>query len=218
MAGFTAGGATTTATKIADFPQSNFFNGMTPLQPGAGGNTLLIADSGAGAVWSLNVDTGATRKIITDPLMAPTSGADPAIGINGLKVRAQTLYFSNSDQGLIGNLSLNADGSAKGPATTVVRNAPGGDDFQLDLYGNMFMAGNDELGFHGVSEGTQGPPDTVSNSPLLVGSIAVEFGRLPSDNSSVFVSTNGGQAQYISKNFTNPGRIVKVDVLAAGWP
>lgn len=211
-----AGGAAA-ATKIADFPQSVFLNGMTALSP-VGGNTLLIADSGAGAVYSLNVDSRAVRKIITDPLMAPTSGASLAIGINGLKVSGQTLYFSSTDQALLGKVALNADGSATGAATAVVRNATGADDFQLDVSGNLFIAGNNELRFHGVQEGAGGPPNVVSNSTLLAGSTAVEFGRLSSDQASVYVSTNGGLAQYFTKVFTDPGKIVKVDVLAAGWP
>lgn len=216
MAGFAAGGSTAAATKIADFPQSVFLNGITSLQPA--GNTLLIADSGAGAVYSLNVDTGAVRKVIADPLMAPTAGANPATGINGVKVRGQTLYFSNTDQTLLGKVALNADGSAAGAATAVVRNATGADDFQLDTLGNLFIAGDSELRFHGVQEGAGGPPDVVSTSSLLAGSTAVEFGRLPTDLASVYVSTNGGQAQYFTKVFTDPGKIVKVDVLAAGWP
>lgn len=216
MAGFTAGGAPAAATKIADFPESKSFNGITPLQPG-GGNTLLVADSVAGAVYSLNVATKAVSKIITDPLMAPGATSFP-VGVNGVKVRDQVLYFSNTDQALLGKVALNADGSAKGPATVVVRNATATDDFQLDPLGNIFIAGNNELRFHGTWEGADGPPDVVSNSSLLAGSTAVEFGRLPTDQSDVYVSTNGGEAQYFSKDFTVPGRIVKVDVLAAGWP
>ena len=217
MAGFAAGGTPIAAAKIADLPQSVFLNGMTALEP-VGGNTLLIADSGAGAVWSLNVDTRAVSKIITDPLMSPTSGADPASGINGVKVRDQTLYFSNTDQQLIGKVALNANGSARGSATIVVGNAPGADDFQLDVLGNLFIAGDNELRFHGTVEGTGGPPDVVTNSSLVAGSTAVEFGRLATDLASVYVSTNGGQGQYFSREFTNPGEIVRVDVLAAGWP
>lgn len=216
MAGFTAGGTPTVATKIADFPQALTLNGMTALQP-SGGDTLLIADSGAGAVWSLNVSNGAVDKIITDPLMAPASGAVLALGINGLKVYNQNLYFSNTDQGLLGQVQLNADGSAKGPATVVVRNAPGADDFQLDLLGDLFIAGDDELRFDGILESAGGPPDVVSNSSLLAGSTAVQFGRLPTDLASVYVTTHGGLAQYVSNQFTNPGKIVKVDVVAAGW-
>ena len=216
MAGFTAGGAPTTATKVADFPQSVFLNGMTTLENGDA-NTLLIADSGAGAVWSLNVSTGAVDKVITDPLMAPTSGPTPPIGINGVKVRDQSLYFSNTDQGLLGKVDLNADGSAKGPAVTVLGNTSGVDDFQFDLLGDIFIAGNNAVRFHGASEGASGSPLVVTNSSLVVGSTAAVFGRLQSDLGSVYVTTNGGQAQYISKQFTNPGRIVRVDVSAAGW-
>lgn len=217
MAGFTAGGSPAAASKIADFPQSVFFNGITTLEPIGAGNTLLIADSGAGAVWSLNVATRAVRKIITDPLMAPTIGAALAIGINGLKVRNGTLYFTNTNQALVGAVALNANGSAKGAATVVVRNATSPDDLQLDVFRNFFIAGNNELRFHGTSESAAGPPAVVSNSSLLEGSTAVEFGRLSTDVASVYVSTNGGQAQYISKQFTDPGKIVRADVLAAGW-
>ena len=114
-------------------------------------------------------------------------------------------------------MQLNADGSAKGPATVVVRNAPGADDFQLDLLGDLFIAGDDELRFDGILESAGGPPDVVSNSSLLAGSTAVQFGRLPTDLASVYVTTHGGLAQYVSNQFTNPGKIVKVDVVAAGW-
>ena len=215
MAGFTAGGAPAAAAKIADFPQSNNLNGMTPL---GDGNTLLIADAGAGAVWSLNVHTGAVEKIITDPLMAPTSGATPPIGINGLKVRDQSLYFTNTDQALIAKVDLNNDGSAKGPAVTVFKNATGADDFQFDARGDMFIAGNDEVRFRGGLDGSSGARSVVvTNSSLVVGSTAAAFGRLPGDEGSLYVSTNGGTAQYVSGQLTNPGRIVKVDVSAAGW-
>lgn len=213
LAGFTAGGAPASATKIADFPESIFLNGMTAF----GGNTLLIADSSAGVVYRLNVNTGAVAKI-TDPLIQPTPGANPALGVNGVKVRNGSLYFSNTDQALLGKIALNADGSAQGPGTVVVGNVPANDDFQFDVLGNIFIAGNNELRFHGILEGSGGPPDVVSNSSLLAGSTSVEFGRLPTDLASVYVGTNGGQAQFISKQFTNPGKIVRADVLAAGWP
>ena len=149
--------------------------------------------------------------------MAPTIGAALAIGINGLKVRNGTLYFTNTNQALVGAVALNANGSAKGAATVVVRNATSPDDLQLDVFRNFFIAGNNELRFHGTSESAAGPPAVVSNSSLLEGSTAVEFGRLSTDVASVYVSTNGGQAQYISKQFTDPGKIVRADVLAAGW-
>ena len=216
MAGFTAGGSPAAATKVADFPQSNNLNGMTPLGNGDE-DTLLIADAGAGAVWSLNVHTGAVKKAITDPLMAPTSGATPPIGINGVKVRDQSLYFTNTDQGLVGKVNLNADGEATGPAVTVVENATSADDFQFDSRGDLFMAGDDELRFRGGLNGSSSAPVVVTNSSLVVGSTAVAFGRLPGDLGSLYVTTNGGTAQYVSGQLTNPGRIVKVDVSAAGW-
>ena len=196
-------GPTPSATKIADFPNSVFFNGMTS----ANQNILLIADSRASAVVTLNLANKAIGKI-TDPLMAGlTTGED--IGVNGVKTRQGTLYFTNLDQGLYAEIPLNYAGTASTAAAKTVSNLPSPDDFQFDSAGDSYFAGNNELRSRAA---VNGAVTTVSNSSLLVGSTAVEFGRLSSDHNSAYVTTNGGAAQYETKVFTTPGRVVKVNV------
>ncbi|KAA6415127.1 MAG: hypothetical protein FRX48_01879 [Lasallia pustulata] len=189
-------------TKVADFPQVVAFNGMTTFN-----GFLLIADSGAGAVWSLNVNNGQKSKVISDPLMKPTSAVGPT-GVNGIKVRDNTLYFTNTNQAIWAQVALNSDGTAAGSATVVVPNFVAGDDFQFDYIGDALFAGNNELRARAV---TGGSVVTASTDALLVGSTACEFGRTGSDWSSLYVSTNGGINGYLTGTFTQPGRVVRVD-------
>lgn len=194
--------SSTTVTKVADFPQVNTFNGMT-----AYNGFLLIADSGLGAVWSLNVNNGQTKKVMADPLMAPTSTVAPT-GVNGIKVRGNNLYFTNTNQAIWAKIPINPDGTAAGSASIVVPNFIGGDDFQFDYIGDPFFAGNNQLR---VRASWGGDVVVASNDMLLSGSTACEFGRTSSDGASLYVSTNGGIAGYVTGAFTQPGRVVRVD-------
>ena len=200
----TSGAPTPSATKVADFPDSIFFNGMTS----ANQDILLIADSRAGAVVSLNVANKATGNI-TDPLMTGNATGED-LGVNGVKTRQGTLYFTNTDQALYAEMPLNSAGTASTAAGKVVlSNLPSLDDFQFDPAGDTYFAGNNELRSRAADDGAVA---TVSNSSLLVGSTAVEFGRLSDDQDSVYVTTNGGTEQYETSVFTTPGRVVKVSV------
>lgn len=190
-----------TVSKVADFPQVNSFNGMTPHN-----GLLLIADSGAGAVWSLNVNNGQTMKVIADPLMAPT--ASPPTGVNGIKVRNNFLYFTNSNQAIWAKIPINGDGTPAGSSTIEIPNFTATDDFQFDYIGDPVFAGNNKLRARSVLGGAVVP---VSTDALLSGSTACKFGRTWSDWPSLYVSTNGGIAGYVSGTFTQPGRVVRVD-------
>ena len=206
MNGYRPGGATPTAHKVADFPTSQYLNGMVPHSPSS--TLLLIADSRVGVLFTLDVASGAVKEAIMDPLMAPTAtGID--VGINGVKVRHGHLYFTNTDQALLAKEALNAQGGPAAKAKAIASNLTALDDFQFDCLGNQFIAGNNELRYRPAAGGAV---TVLSTSGLLNGSTAVQFGRLESDRKSAYVSTSGGKPQYVTKVYTTPGRIVRVDV------
>ena len=196
-----ASGTQAAVSKIADFPESNTLNGMTTLDS----CNVLIADSGLGAVWKLNVDTGATCKVISDPLMDPNPAAGaPPLGINGVQVKNSTLYFTNTDQAIYASIPINTEGTATGPAETLTTNIVSVDDFGFAPTGIQLFAGNSEL--RRVPPGG-GDVDAVSDNPLFAGSTAVKI----NEKVVAFVTTNGGIEQYRSRVFTNPGKLVSVD-------
>lgn len=66
---FTSGTPVTSLLKKV--PESGFFNGLTNFN----NDTILIGDASKGAVWSMNVNTGAYSQVIQDAAMAPAANA-----------------------------------------------------------------------------------------------------------------------------------------------
>ena len=190
-------------SKVANFPQGKELNGVTVLDTAQ--NLLGIADSAAGLVWSLNVQTAVVSQIIMDKSMSPDAAVAPT-GINGVKVRGNNLYFTNTNQNTYNSIPINSTGYATGPASTLsTLTSP--DDFQFDNHGLAYFAGNDTIR-KGAAAG--GPISVFSNSPLVEGSTACQFGRTSSDTRTLYVTTNGGIDQYVTGNFTNPGKVVAI--------
>ncbi|KAL9118931.1 MAG: hypothetical protein Q9187_004513 [Circinaria calcarea] len=196
--------------KITDLPDSGMANGMVLLDPRAG--LLLIADSSRGIVWRVDVTTGDAKIVIDDPLMKPTTS--PPIGVNGLRIYHRMLYFTNSNAATLNRIPIHADGTPAGRAEVISSEIPG-DDFVLDGKGNAFVAElNDQLGF---------VPRRGGNQTVLVGlkgPTAVQWGRSEVDRErgSLYVSTNGGAAAYLSGNFSGVlgGAVIRVDA-GSGW-
>ncbi|KAJ7829459.1 hypothetical protein B0H13DRAFT_1487391, partial [Mycena leptocephala] len=101
----TSGGAPA-PRRAARIPQSTLIDGLSTV-PGHP-DLVLAADSILGAAYEVNVRTGAVHVLIQDPAMAPGGpGAPlPALGINGLHVRAGLLYFTNTQLGIFARVPL----------------------------------------------------------------------------------------------------------------
>jgi hypothetical protein len=64
-------GGAPVASVLQKVPESGFFNGITAFS----NDTILIGDASKGAVWSMNVNTGAYSIAIQDTTMAPPANA-----------------------------------------------------------------------------------------------------------------------------------------------
>ncbi|KAL8763267.1 MAG: hypothetical protein Q9184_000907 [Pyrenodesmia sp. 2 TL-2023] len=205
--------------KVADFPNSTFLNGATLLSRDRG--EILIADSGAGSVWKLNVRTGATTKVIADdPLLKPKPGSKPTNGINGVRIRNGVLYFTNSNFETFNRIPLNADGSAAVPASTIASGVAG-DDFALDARGHAYVALTVENEVAKV-EVPRGKVTVLAGSPedqvTIAGPTSAAFGRTVLDKKSLYVVSTGGVQGYINAgNFTVGGRVSKIDLGLYGY-
>ncbi|KAJ7155086.1 hypothetical protein C8R46DRAFT_1196634 [Mycena filopes] len=132
--------------EIGALPQIPLANGLTAL-PGAP-DVLLCADSLSGAVWQLDARTGAARVAIEDATMLP-DGPPPATGINGLHIRSNYLYFTNSQLGTFSRVALGFKGGKVTAAGAVQRLATvpqiagkdqqQPDDFALDARGRAWV-------------------------------------------------------------------------------
>jgi hypothetical protein len=197
--------STAKVAKIADIPEAKFLNGMTTLDQG--GN-VLISDSVAGVVWRLNTRTGDRKIVIDDPLMKPAPGPI-VLGINGIQIRNNALFFTNFFGFTFNRVPINPDGTAAAAASVVAKNGIG-DDFTFDRAGNAFVAQNPFNTLQKITpEGTVTVVAGSQNSTELVGPTAAQFGQ---DKSTLYITTNGGLAGPVNGTFTEGGKVVAIDL------
>lgn len=86
-------------SKVAGITPGVSLNGMAVLNKAKG--LVVIGDAGGGAVFTLNVRTGAFVKTMDDPTMKPVT----RLGINGMKY----LYYATTDQLIFSRIPINSD-------------------------------------------------------------------------------------------------------------
>lgn len=105
-------------------PDARFLNGLVDL----GADHVLVADSLAGVIWLYRPSTGAISEWLRAPELATDpSATDPRPGANGLKLRGDWLYVSNSSRGTIYRIRV-ADRTPEGALSVFARTGPV-DDF-----------------------------------------------------------------------------------------
>ncbi|KAL9608313.1 MAG: hypothetical protein Q9167_006852 [Letrouitia subvulpina] len=208
-------------SKVVDIPQAIFLNGLTVLNPVKG--VLLIADSGAGVVWSLDVHSKKVAIAINDTTMAP-SGDSIAIGINGLHTVGNELFYTNTNRLSFNKIPIDlATGMATGPGVVLTTNsdlAP--DDFTTDFEQNAWVASNANNQLVLLPGALNPSADSVPvkivagtrDSTTVAGLTAAQFGTTAKDlkRGSLYVTTTGGLLQYIHRNWTTGGTVSRVDL------
>lgn len=179
--------------KITDIPEAYFLNGLTVLNEKE--KTVLVSDSGLGVVWLVDLDTGRYHIALDDPTMKhPANGTTAAstLGINGIHIRADYVYYTNSGQELFVKLRIHPNGTQAGAAQILVANYFG-DDFAFDHIGNAYVTEDPGNALYKVT-----PSGEVSvvlggaNESLIEGDTAAQFGRTPIDRDVLYITTNGG--------------------------
>jgi hypothetical protein len=176
---------------------STIFNGIAAI-PGT--DLVLAADSALGAVWRVNIRTGAYGIAFSDSLLAPL-GTDPGtnLGINGIRVSAngKWVYFANSAQGFFGRVPISRCGEKVGNVEVIASvGIPTGvagvhfDDFALDGEDKAWIATHPSDVIE-VQVG-KGIVADIQNSTLLLNPTSAAFGRGAERERRTLYVTNGG--------------------------
>ena len=171
---------------------------------------VLAADTLKGVVWAVNVLTGDSSVLISDPLMAHEEGPYP--GLNGLKIFEDTLYFTNSYQTIFGKVPMNPNGTAAGPGVIVAQaQKTDFDDFAFNSQGEAFLVNGPTDTVSTVdSDGTQTVIAGQAGSTDIGEPTAAQFGRTLLDNDVLYVTTAGGLGSPIGRNQIIGGQLVAV--------
>ena len=181
---------------VTQILNSTIFNGLVrhPTNP----RLLLAADSALGAVWRVDLLTGAYGVAFTSPLLTPTGTTWEGLhlGINGLTASGNTLYFTNSAQKFFGKVSINSQGQPTGNIQIISNSTAAAanvvyDDIALDKKGNAWIASHPDYAV-GVklSNGNQW---VIEDSVKLLNPTAAAFGRGSPRQEKTLYITNGGE-------------------------
>ena len=167
---------------------------------------LLVSDFGLGVIYSVNIDTGAVEVAINS-----TYTRYNGYQVNGLKIRKQKLYFTNTGQETLVSVPINSRGETVGKYTVLAEGGFIPDDFAMDAGGDFYVtsitAGRNGIAFI---------PREGGNATMLAGMggpTGAAFGRTARDRNILYVSTSGGDEAYnTGEPVTVSGKILKVAV------
>ena len=148
----------------------------------------------------------------------PIPTAHHPFGVNGLKVVSSDLFFSSTNQGLIGKFPISlTDGTSTGQPTLITNSTPAADDFAIGRDGSIWLTENVRNSL--VRVFPNGTVTTIAggvNSTALAGPVAAKCGRGRWDIDVLYVSTDGLVLDAERNVLSTAGKIVAVDTRACG--
>ncbi|CAG8419097.1 unnamed protein product [Penicillium salamii] len=194
--------------RIADIIPAGFLNGVAALDEG---NSVVISDSELGLVWYLNIQSGNYSILHRHETMKANSDLGILIGVNGLKILHDYMYYSNSPKQIFCRIRIDTrTGRALGPYEVISHDTLA-DDFAVDPWGIGYLASptNNEIikvypdGFHEVVAGSK-------NSRELMSVTAAAFGRTQSDRHVLYVTTGGETEHAVNTTASLGGKVMAV--------
>jgi hypothetical protein len=174
-------------SKLASVPNVSMINGMAALNT----HTLLLADSWAGNIASLDTLTGESEVWFDNASTAANFSAPRLpLGVNGIRVHDDFVYYSNTVLSSLSRVRVDVStGKVTGEVETLAKGEEVGmpDDFAVLEDGSVILGRpmNEEL----VRVGKDGKVKVVARAE---GITAVAAGMTTSDKNVVYLSSMGG--------------------------
>lgn len=170
---------------------------------------VLVADAAQGVVWRVNTATGDHSMMIDDPTFKPTDAVP--LGVNGIQIRNDELYFTNLATNSVGKLTITSSGDAASAILMLTSKALAADDFALSDNGIVYAAGANtiwQVTTDGHTTAFVGGP----NSTVIQGITSARFGRTALDKEVLYLSTQGGLLEDPPGSTVHGGQLLAVNV------
>ncbi|KAJ4992789.1 hypothetical protein SVAN01_01835 [Stagonosporopsis vannaccii] len=196
-------------SEVVNIAPSILLNGITTLDAKTG--IVLVADSELGLIWRVDTKAKTYEVGLQDDTMAPRSVLDRFIGINGVRVWNDYVYYNNSPQQLMCRVCVDrATGKAVGPFEVIAR-GPQADDFAVGQDGTVYAAElTDNAITHIQLNGDYALFAGGLNSTDLAGATSAVFGRTQGTRNVLYVTTNGGISAPVNGLFVEGGKIAAI--------
>ncbi|KAJ6185189.1 hypothetical protein N7519_006490 [Penicillium mononematosum] len=179
-------------------------NGIAVLNRAAG--LVAIADSQLGLVWRLDTNSGNYSAILKDETMAPNTDIGPLLGVNGVKVLGDYVYYVNTPRRLYGRVRVNTiTGQAVGPYEVISKGVPA-DDFAITPRGVAYLAGlTDNVVVRAFLNGTQEVVAGSLNSSAVKTATSAALGR--NQHANILYITTGGETGDVT-TYSGKGKVM----------
>lgn len=164
------------------------------------GRTVLAADSIAGVVYKVDVETGAYEVCLDVEAMKAAPGSPFPLGVNGVKVHDGHVYFTSTTRGVFGRVPVGADAKAAGPVEVLAEGfwqddccvAADGTAYVVTHVSNMVMRVPPPRAGAGAGAAVVVAGDAASMA--VAGGTACALGRTEDDGNVLYVCTSGANA------------------------
>ncbi|KAJ5088217.1 hypothetical protein N7456_011833 [Penicillium angulare] len=127
--------------KAARLPDAIMLNGMAALPKLP--HVVLAGDARRGLIFRIDTTTGAYKVAFEDELLNAPSNASIPIGVNGLKVVGNNVYFTNSARNIYAKIPISDDAETFGDVqiiNTLDSTTDDFDDFIVDSNGVAYVS------------------------------------------------------------------------------
>ncbi|EXM15561.1 Six-bladed beta-propeller, TolB-like [Fusarium oxysporum f. sp. vasinfectum] len=156
---------------------------------------ILAADAERGEILRIDTTTGHVEVAIKDKALAPVSGGPFPVGVNGISIFNDYLYFTNTAHQSFNRVKIDDMGNKLGDFEVLAKLEKGSpyvpDDFAMDLNGNAYVVYWQDR----VVKITRGWKQTVLVEGLLAGPSSATFSN---DGKTLYVVTSGQNNDAVS--------------------
>ncbi|KAM5349387.1 hypothetical protein ACJ41O_005892 [Fusarium nematophilum] len=186
-------------TLVASLPDALFLSGIAHWSD----KEVLVADSEASVIYKVDVTVGSVEAVLQGSVYATT---------NGIAVQGKYLYYTSTGTQSFFRVPLTRDAKAAGSVELLYHGLPL-DDFALDSDGTAYIATMEKNQIIKISP--IGKSITVAGgveSLAVAAASSIRWGRTKRDSNTLYVTTSGGALTPIFGRFTEPAKIVAVDL------
>lgn len=199
-------------TRIITIPAAGNLNGMAALKKNGAG-TVAISDSTLGLVWRVDTNTGNYTVTLKDKTMAASATLGPLLGINGLRVLHDHVYYVNTPKQLYCRVCVDTlSGQSLGPYEIISQGVLA-DDFAISPRGVGYLAGlTHNIITRVFVNGTREAVAGSSNSTAVMTATSAAFGRTSQDSNVLYITTGGETSHPVNNTYSRGGKIMALTV------
>lgn len=205
------------ANKIIDLPDFIFPDGVAALPSGKMPMNIFTADFNRDGIWRVDSTTGEINLVIDNDLTKVVPDAIFGMaGVNGLKVRDESLYFVNTGLGTFAKVDIDADGTPTAEPEIISRVQNSSlqyDDFALKDDAAYLVTGSGNSVERINSKDTDDREIIAGNlnSAEIAEPTAAAFGRTEEDKHILYVVTAGGLATPVNGGMRVGAQVLAID-------